>query len=158
MAFAIEVPGEAAPLSPQQVYLALQSASSSQQLSIQTGTKQLQTWETQKGYYSLLQAVYLDKSLPSEIRYLAIIQLKNGIDKYWRKTAVNAIPAEEKAQIRAQLLDGGLVEPETNLALQNALAVAKVVRYVQRHVDLEEEHLHEAELITPSNGQRSSQA
>lgn len=55
MAFYVEVPGEANPLTPQQVYLALQSASSSQQLSIQTGTKQLQTWETQPGYYSTLQ-------------------------------------------------------------------------------------------------------
>lgn len=55
MTFNIEVPGEAAPLNPQQVYLALQSAGSSQQLSIQTGTQQLQNWETQKGYYSLLQ-------------------------------------------------------------------------------------------------------
>ena len=33
------------------------------------------------------QSMYLDKSLPLEVRYLAIIQLKNGIDKYWRKTA-----------------------------------------------------------------------
>lgn len=33
------------------------------------------------------QSVFLDKSLPIEVRYLAIIQLKNGIDKYWRKTA-----------------------------------------------------------------------
>jgi len=55
MSFAIEVPGEAAPLTPQQVYHALQSAGSSQQLSIQTGTQQLQTWETHPGYYSLLQ-------------------------------------------------------------------------------------------------------
>ena len=58
MSFAIEVPGEAAPLNPQQVYLALQSASSSQQLSIQTGTQQLQTWEIQQGYYPLLQVHY----------------------------------------------------------------------------------------------------
>lgn len=55
MNFSVEVPGEANPLTPQQVYLALQSAGSSQQLSIQTGTKQLQTWETQRGYYSTLQ-------------------------------------------------------------------------------------------------------
>ena len=75
-----------------------------------------------------MQAVYLDKTLPSEIRYLAIIQLKNGIDKYWRKTAANAIQPEEKAQIRSQLLEGGIREVETNLALQNALVVAKVVR------------------------------
>jgi hypothetical protein len=55
MSFAIEVPGEANPLTPQQVYNALESASSSQQLSIQTGTQQLQNWETLRGYYPLLQ-------------------------------------------------------------------------------------------------------
>lgn len=55
MAFAIEVPGESVPLGPQQVYQALQSAGSSQQLHIQTGTQQLQAWETQRGYYTLLQ-------------------------------------------------------------------------------------------------------
>ncbi|TVY39795.1 Importin [Lachnellula subtilissima] len=128
MAFAIEVPGEAAPLTPQQVYLALQSAGSSQQVHIQTGTQQLQSWETQRGYYTLLQAVYLDKSLPSEVRYLAIIQLKNGIDKYWRKTAINAITKEEKAEIRSHLIEGGIEEANTQLALQNALVVSKVVR------------------------------
>ena len=72
--------------------------------------------------------MYLDKSLPSEIRYLAIIQLKNGIDKYWRKTATNAITAEEKLHIRQGLLRGGIEEAENSLALQNALVVAKVVR------------------------------
>jgi hypothetical protein len=33
------------------------------------------------------QDIFIDYSLPLEIRYLSIIQLKNGIDKYWRKTA-----------------------------------------------------------------------
>jgi hypothetical protein len=51
---AFELPGEAAPLTPQQVFLALQSASSSQQQLIQTGAQQLETWETQPGFYSLL--------------------------------------------------------------------------------------------------------
>ncbi|ESZ98817.1 hypothetical protein SBOR_0786 [Sclerotinia borealis F-4128] len=128
MAFSIEVPGEAAPLNPQQVYLALQSAGSSQQLAIQTGTQQLEAWKTQRGYYTLLQAVYLDKSLPSEIRYLAVIQLKNGIDKYWRKTALNAMNAEEKENIRSRLLDSGFEEADPQLALQNALVISKVVR------------------------------
>ncbi|KAF7934561.1 hypothetical protein EAE99_003011 [Botrytis elliptica] len=128
MAFAIEVPGEAAPLNPQQVYLALQSAGSSQQLAIQTGTQQLEAWKTQRGYYTLLQAVYLDKSLPSEVRYLAVIQLKNGIDKYWRKTAPNAITAEEKENIRSHLLESGFEESDPQLALQNALVISKVVR------------------------------
>ena len=52
---AIELPGEAAPLTPEQVFLALQSATSHQQNFIQTGTQQLQTWESQPGYYRLLQ-------------------------------------------------------------------------------------------------------
>lgn len=60
---AIELPGEAAPLTPQQVYLALQSASSYQQQRIQTGTQQLQTWETQRGYYSILQVTNLAAQL-----------------------------------------------------------------------------------------------
>jgi len=72
--------------------------------------------------------VYLDKSLPSEVRYLAIIQLKNGIDKYWRKSAVNAISADDKAGIRSRVLEGGIAEEESQLALQNALVVSKIVR------------------------------
>jgi len=66
--------------------------------------------------------------LPSEIRYLAIIQLKNGIDKYWRRAGSYSIQAEEKAEIRSRLIDGGFEEAETSLALQNALVVSKVVR------------------------------
>jgi len=62
---------------------------------------------TYLGFYSTLQAVYLDKSLPTEIRYLAIIQLKNGIDKYWRKSATNGIVAAEKTKIRFRLLEEG---------------------------------------------------
>jgi hypothetical protein len=100
---AIEVPGEANPLTEGILYHVLRSASSSDPTQIQTGTKQLQAWEKTGGFYPLLQvrcvhdypdhsltcaqSVFLDKSLPVEVRYLAIIQLKNGIDKYWRKTA-----------------------------------------------------------------------
>lgn len=34
-----------------------------------------------------LQDVFLDRSLPVEIRWLSVITLKQGVDKYWRKTA-----------------------------------------------------------------------
>lgn len=87
MSFAIEAPGEANPLSENLLIHSLRSASSSDPHQIQTGTKQLQQWERSEGYYVHLQSAYLDRRLPLEIRYLAIIQLKNGIDKYWRKTA-----------------------------------------------------------------------
>ena len=85
--FAMEVPGEANPLTLQNLYRTLQSASSASQQDVQTGTKQLQNWEKQPGYYTLLQSIFVDYSLPNEVRYLSILQLKSGIDRYWRKTA-----------------------------------------------------------------------
>jgi hypothetical protein len=75
-----------------------------------------------------LQDIFLEKSAPLEIRYLAIIKLKNGIDKYWRKYAANAISKEEKKEIRDRLLQIGVNEADPRLALQNALVTAKIAR------------------------------
>ncbi|KAH7326466.1 armadillo-type protein [Stachybotrys elegans] len=130
MSFSIEVPGDANPLSLQSLCHALQSANSSELAHRQTAGQQLSTWEQQTGYYSSLQSVYLDKSLPLEVRFLAVIQLKNGIDKYWRLYAStkNGIKAEEKATIRSRLFQGTVDEQEKALAMHNALVIAKVVR------------------------------
>jgi hypothetical protein len=87
MAQVVELPGESNPLNPQNLLHALALAASSTQQQVQTGTKQLQHWEKHESYFTLLQDIFLDQSLPIEVRYLSIIQLKNGIDKYWRKTA-----------------------------------------------------------------------
>lgn len=127
--FAIEVPGETVPLSEQQLIQTLQSAASSKPAQIQTGTKQLGEWEHRAGYYRHLQGAYIDQRLPVELRYLAIIQLKNGIDKYWRKTATNAVSKQDKEVIRARLLSSCVNEPDDRLALQSALVVAKVARF-----------------------------
>lgn len=91
MAFAIEVPAETNPLTENLLVHSLRSASSSDPYQIQTGTKQLQQWEKSEHFYVHLQSAYLDRRLPLELRYLAIIQLKNGIDKYWRKTALKYV-------------------------------------------------------------------
>lgn len=129
MSFAIEVPGEANPLSTQALLHVLQSASSSDQQQVQTGAQQLQNWEKTPNFYSSLQSLYIDYSLPVELRYLAVIQLKNGIDKYWRKTATNAIKPQEKDLIRSRCLKSGIEEPDNRLALQISVLVAKIVRY-----------------------------
>lgn len=129
MSFMIEAPAEVNPLTDKILHNVLVSASSSDPTQIQTGTKQLQQWETQKGYYSLLQSVFIDKSLPLEVRYLAIIQLKNGIEKYWRKTAANAVDKEDRTLIRSRLLESGVNEADARLALQNALLAAKIIRF-----------------------------
>lgn len=86
--FSIEAPGEANPLTEGLLVHSLTSAASSDPTQIQTGTKQLQQWEKSPGYYKHLQSAYLDGRLPIEVRYLAVIQLKNGVEKYWRKTAL----------------------------------------------------------------------
>lgn len=85
--FAVEVPGEANPLTEGILLHVLKSAASTDPQQVQSGTKQLQQWERESGYYKHLQSVFINRSLPVEVRYLAVIQLKNGIDKYWRKTA-----------------------------------------------------------------------
>ena len=51
----VELPAEANPLSNDILLNVLKSAASSDQQQIETGTKQLQRWETEKGYYSSLQ-------------------------------------------------------------------------------------------------------
>ncbi|CAG8878417.1 unnamed protein product [Penicillium nalgiovense] len=133
MTFAIEAQGETNPLSPQNVLNTLVLAASSSQQQVQTGTKQLQNWEKQGMYYSFLQDVFLDHSVPNEVRYLAIIQLKNGIDKYWRKTAPNAIKPEEKEHIKTRALAAGIAEPAPLLALHNSLMIAKIMRFEFPH-------------------------
>ena len=129
MNFAIEVPGEANPLSAQNVFHTLAAAASNDQQQIKSGAQQLQNWEKKPGYHSLLQSLFIDSSLPVEVRYLCIIQLKNGVDKYWRKAATNAMQKEEKDLIRSRCIDCGTNEPDPRLALQNALMIAKIIRF-----------------------------
>lgn len=112
MASIVELPGEANPLTRQNVFNALVSAAGSTQQQVITGGQQLQNWEMQANFFSLLQVcfllvnihgfrqaltmqlqdIFVDYSLPNEVRYLSIIQLKNGVDKYWRKTAPKYAP------------------------------------------------------------------
>ncbi|AEO70193.1 f3708934-bc0f-40f6-bc3e-24752b3caa16 [Thermothielavioides terrestris] len=129
MSFAIEVPGEAAPLSQWELVKALSAAATStNHAQRQSASQQLQTWEAHPDYYTDLQTTFLDTSQDKQVRFLAIILLKNGIDKYWRHTAKHAIKPENKQLIRSRLLQGSLNEQDRTLALHNALVTAKIVR------------------------------
>ena len=133
MNFTIEAPAEVNPLTDQTLFHVLQSASSNDRQQIKSGALQLQNWEKTPGFYSSLQSLLLNKSLPFEVRYLSVIQLKNGIDKYWRKTATNAIKKDEKDLIRSRSLESGVNEPDRRLALQISIAIAKITRYEYPH-------------------------
>lgn len=129
MNVAFELPAEANPLTENLLFRTLKSAASSDPHQLQTGTKQLQQWETETGYYPHLQSIFLDKRLPHEVRYLAIIQLKNGIDKYWRKAATNSVRKQDREAVRLRLLPSGVSEADHRLALQNALVIAKITKF-----------------------------
>ncbi|KPI41303.1 Importin beta-like protein [Cyphellophora attinorum] len=126
--FSIEVEGEANPLS-RQVLLSHLSSSLSSHHNLKTSAQQFSNWERTSGYYALLQDLYADFSLPQEVRFQAIIQLKNGIDKHWKKHSQHAILQSEKVVIRDRAISLGVHEPVQSLALQNALMLAKIVRY-----------------------------
>ncbi|KAI0197676.1 putative importin 11 [Astrocystis sublimbata] len=130
MNFSIEVPGAASPLNRVELCRALQSASSSQDHhKRQAAVEQLNFWQSYPEFYPILQDAFLDNTLPREIRFLAIIQLKNGIDSCWRlHTVKNAIQPPEKARIRSNLFRGSIEEPDSQLASHNALVVSKIVR------------------------------
>ncbi|KAK6338748.1 hypothetical protein TWF696_009558 [Orbilia brochopaga] len=115
------------PLTPEHLLQALQAAISNDRNIVQLASRQLQAWESTAGYWSLLQDAYLDFSLQREVRWMSIITLKYGVERFWRKTATNSLSKAERAVIRNRLLDC-VDEPDSQLALQNAVIVGKVAR------------------------------
>lgn len=66
----------------------LQVASSQDPAGLKQAEIYLKNAETQlAGFYEMLQHVYLDETLDEGSRWVAVIYFKNGIDKYWRKSA-----------------------------------------------------------------------
>ena len=89
--------------------------------------QQLKAWETQPGYHYLLQEIYIKESIPLSTRWIAIICFKNGVEKYWRSSRVNAISKDEKVQIRSRLFNV-LEDKNSRLTVQNAHAIARIIR------------------------------
>ncbi|TPX56938.1 hypothetical protein PhCBS80983_g04187 [Powellomyces hirtus] len=89
---------------------------------------QLKQWEVEPGFHSTLQDVAADVSLDVKLRLLAAITLKNGIDKYWRKTVrVGAVQAAEKDKIRQKSLTM-FAEENDKIATYNSVTISKIAR------------------------------
>ncbi|KAJ2297652.1 hypothetical protein IW139_002725, partial [Coemansia sp. RSA 353] len=72
--------------------------------------------------------IFADRAVPTQIRWMATITLKNGIDKYWKRSALHPIKLPEKELIRPRLLT--MLDEDTPLvALQYCLVVAKIARW-----------------------------
>ena len=88
----------------------------------------LKSLEIQPGFHYSLLALAGDQSNAVGIRLQSVLYLKNGIDRYWRKTAPNAIVEEEKISIRNGILQM-FSEPVYGVALQLAVIVGKIARF-----------------------------
>ncbi|XP_026671857.1 importin-11 isoform X1 [Ceratina calcarata] len=106
----------------------LQQAGSQDPSILKPAEETLKRWEIERGYYTALYNVFSNHSLTVNIRWMAILCFKNGIDKYWRKCAPNAIAEDEKEFLRQRLISN-FEEPVNQLAVQLAALIAKIARH-----------------------------
>ncbi|KAI8852002.1 armadillo-type protein [Chytridium lagenaria] len=85
---------------------------------------QLKSWEGAPGYYISLLEISSREDVPFPTRHLAALNLKNGVDKYWRKKRPKP---DEKAKIRMGL--SSLMSNESkSLSKAYGEALAKIAR------------------------------
>ncbi|XP_068167834.1 importin-11 isoform X1 [Antennarius striatus] len=109
------------------VLQALTQATSQDTAVLKPAEEQLRQWETQPGFYSVLLNIFNNHMLDVNVRWLAVLYFKNGIDRYWRRVAPHALSEEEKTSLRAGLITN-FNEPINQIATQIAVLIAKVAR------------------------------
>ncbi|XP_047197226.1 importin-11 [Hippoglossus stenolepis] len=109
------------------VLQALTQATSQDTSVLKPVEEQLRQWETQPGFYSVLLNIFNNHMLDVNVRWLAVLYFKNGIDRYWRRVAPHALSEEEKTSLRAGLITN-FNEPVNQIATQIAVLIAKVAR------------------------------
>ena len=124
---------------PQLVQALTLATSTSDTTLLARANEQLDAWDALPEFWEALVRVALDRQLASEVpgglsdnaRRLAAIRVKNGLTRYWRQRIARrssvTIDRERKARIRALLL-GMLEETDRTVALESAVAVARVAR------------------------------
>ncbi|XP_075039084.1 importin-11 isoform X2 [Mixophyes fleayi] len=105
----------------------LTQASSQDSTVLKPAAEQLKQWEAQTGFYTVLLNIFTNHSLDVNVRWLAVLYFKNGIDRYWRRVAPNALSEGEKSALRAGLITN-FNEPVNQIATQIAVLIAKVAR------------------------------
>ncbi|XP_040436084.1 importin-11 isoform X1 [Falco naumanni] len=105
----------------------LTQATSQDTAVLKPAEEQLKQWETQPGFYSVLLNIFTNHTLDVNVRWLAVLYFKNGIDRYWRRVAPHALSEEEKTTLRAGLISN-FNEPVNQIATQISVLIAKVAR------------------------------
>lgn len=110
------------------VFEVLEQACSQDPVVLKPAEQTLRQWETQRGFYTALFNVFSNRSCSLNVRWIAVLYFKNGVDKYWRRNAPNEIAADEKEFLRNGLL-AKFDEPVNQLAVQLAVLISKIARY-----------------------------
>lgn len=105
----------------------LHQASSQDPSILRPAESKLKEWETEAGFYSILNNIITNHTLDVNVRFMAVLYMKNGIDKYWRKNAPNGITEPEKCSIRQNILLN-FNEPVNQIAIQRAVLISKIAR------------------------------
>ncbi|XP_065567259.1 importin-11-like [Artemia franciscana] len=92
----------------------------------------LKEWEVMPGFYSHIFEVISNRNLDVSVRWLAAVTLKNGIERYWRKSAPHGMSESEKARIRPRMLSL-IGEPINQIATQLGVLIGKIARYDVPH-------------------------
>uniref|UniRef100_A0A1B0GAA7 Importin N-terminal domain-containing protein n=1 Tax=Glossina morsitans morsitans TaxID=37546 RepID=A0A1B0GAA7_GLOMM len=129
------------PASPElMVCQALRAATDTNAEVVRKAEAQLNEWESQSGFFLTLTRLCLlpsnatsaeaaiNQQLESNVRWMAAVYLKNGINKYWRRGTRHELPSEEKQQIRNLLLGHFANEHVPQVALQIAVLMARIAR------------------------------
>ncbi|KAK0087433.1 hypothetical protein PV326_005190 [Microctonus aethiopoides] len=87
----------------------------------------LREWEIQRGFYTTLYNVFSNHSLPVNVRWMAVMYFKNGVNKYWWKNATNGIAEDEKEFLRRSLI-ASFDEPVNQIATYIAEIIGKIAR------------------------------
>lgn len=107
----------------------LSQATSQDTSVLKPAEKKLQDWEIEPGYYSVLLDVLSNHSIDVNVRWLAVMCFKNGVERFWRQNTPHAISDEEKHKLREGLLSNSILnEPVTQVATQQAVLISRIAR------------------------------
>lgn len=106
----------------------LKQASCQDPIILKQAEAKLQEWEIQPGFYTALYNVLINHNLDVNVRLMAVVCIKNGVEKYWRKNAPNAM-AEEERQGLKEALTMNFHEPVNQIAVHIAVLISKIARW-----------------------------
>ncbi|KAJ1738310.1 hypothetical protein LPJ79_005719 [Coemansia sp. RSA 1821] len=106
----------------------LDTATSQDPRQVSQAEESLKTLVAKPNFHAMLFDIFADRSISTQIRWMATITLKNGVEKYWKRSALHPIKLEEKELVRPRLFTM-LDESNPLVAMQYCLIVSKIARW-----------------------------